>query len=313
MDRKFRYSLILIFLIQIISAQDKPIEIKLLGGGQQQNQPKVAREAYGWNTGAQFNYLFSDHWAANFRFTFDYMKLFEDSVLLEWDWPYWEDRYIDWLLTGASPEEVDSINRLKEYWRPDSSYHGIFNPHQWVQELSFSMGLQYRQNITDKFMVYFQSGLGFNLYERRLKMVENWMKEFNWEWDLNKIADSTYSEDEIWKYHTFMDMHEKNPDKFDVNYNNDSSQVSLTYQYYRDITHFAPSKRGTRFFVTPNLGLRYSLTKSLDLDLSYYGVWYLKGGIITSLEDFLSIRDNSVKWFPFETKSMLTLGITFRY
>ena len=313
MHNKIRCFLILIFLFQLNFAQDKPLEIKLIAGGQQQNKVKVASQAYGWNTGVQFNYLFSENWVANFRFTFDYMKLEEDSVLLEWDWPYWEDRYIDWLLTGASQEEVDSINRVKEYWRPDSSYHGVFNPHQWVQELSFSLGLQYRHNITDNLMFYVQSGLGFNLYERRLKMVEDWMKEFNWQWDLGKIEDSTYSDEEIWKYEQFMDLHEKNPAKYKVSYSGDSSQVSLTYNYYRDVTHFAPSKRGTRFFVTPNLGLKYSLTESLDLDLSYYGVWYLKGGVITDLEDLFSISENSTKWFPFETKSMITLGITFRY
>ena len=313
MHKRLKYFLILIVFFQLASAQNKPIELKLFAGGQQQNKIKVASEAYGWNAGTQFNYLFNENWAASFRFTFDYMHLEEDSVLLEWDWPYWEDRYIDWLLTGASPEEVDSINRIKEYWRPDSSYHGVFKPQQWVQELSFSLGLQYRHNISDNFMVYFQSGLGFNLYERRLKMVEDWMKEFNWQWDRQKISDSTYSDEEIWKYNQFMDLHEKNPDKYKLSYSGDSSQVSMTYNYYRDVTHFAPSKRGTRFFVTPNIGLRYSLTESLDLDLSYYGIWYLKGGIISDVEDLFSISESSTKWFPFETKSMITLGITFRY
>jgi len=241
------------------------------------------------------------------------MKLEEDSVLLEWNWPYWDDRYIDWMLTGASPEEVDSINRIKEYWRPDSSYHGVFNPHQWVQELSFSLGLQYRYNFTDKLMGYVQTNLGFNLYERRLKMVENWTKTFNWEWDLEKIADSSYSEDEVWKYEQFMDLHNKDPKTYRLSYSDDSTMAHLTYDYQRDVTHFAPSKRGTRLFVAPNIGLRYSITNSLDLDLSYYGVWYLKGGIITDVEDIFKIDNESIKWFPFETKSMITLGITFRY
>ncbi len=308
-----RYVLLNLLITAVIFAQGKPIEIKLLAGSQQQNKAKVAREAYGWNTGAQLNYLLSDNWATSFRFSFDYMHLKEDSVLLEWNWPYWEQRYIDWLLTGADQTEVDSINRAKEYWRPDSSYHGVFNPYQWVQELSFSFGLQYRYHLTDRFMLYAQSGIGFNLYERRLKMVENWMKEFNWQWDLQKVADSTYSDEEIWKYHTFMKLHDKNPDTYRTAYNEDSTQVSLTYKYYRDVTHFAPSKRGTRLFVTPNIGCRFRLTETLDLDLSYHGVWYLKGGVITQLEDLFRIRDNSIKWFPFETKSMLTLGLTVRY
>ncbi len=313
MHRFMKYLLTTIALLTLIKAQDRPIEIKLLAGGQQQNEAKVASQGYGWNTGAQFNYLVNDNWAANFRFTFDYMKLEEDSVLLEWNWPYWDDRYIDWMLTGASPEEVDSINRIKEYWRPDSSYHGVFNPHQWVQELSFSLGLQYRYNFTDKLMGYVQTNLGFNLYERRLKMVENWTKTFNWEWDLEKIADSSYSEDEIWKYEQFMDLHNEDPKTYRLSYSDDSTMAHLTYDYQRDVTHFAPSKRGTRLFVAPNIGLRYSITNSLDLDLSYYGVWYLKGGIITDVEDIFKIDNESIKWFPFETKSMITLGITFRY
>ncbi len=310
-------ALILLLQQSLLNARDLPLEIKLLMSGQQQNAAKVAADAKGWATGAELDWLHGNHWSTNLRISFDYMTMQEDSVLLEWDWPYWDERYIDWMLTGASRQEVDSISTVKEYWRPDSSYHGIFRPQQWVQELKFSLGVKYRQPLSERLSLYGELGFGFSRYERRLKMVEDWWKTFIWEWDSTKIASGDYSELEINNYQTFRELHQNDPDTYQLTEIYDADGTELTYrfryEYYTRVTHFAPSKRGTVFFWTPVLGLRYQLTEIVDLDLSYQGVWYLDGSVAEKFEEVFHVKNGSHEFFPFKSKSMLTLGLTFRY
>ncbi len=310
-------SLILLLLITLGYADDKPIEIKLFSGMQQQNKSDITSSGSGWLTGGEIGYKFTDRLSANLRVNFDYMSLEEDSVLLEWDWPYWDERYIDWMLTGATQEEVDSISILGEYWRSDSSYHGVFNDHQWIQELSFSLNLKYKQPITEKLSFFGTMGIGFNLYERRLKMVEDWWKTFTWSWDSTGIAQESYSAEELEKYYKMKALHDHDPGEYELNrhFNDDSTDVTyqFIYDYYTKVTHFAPSKKGTLFFLTPEIGLSYELTSWVDLELAYQGVWYFTGESVEGMENMVNIDSNSRKWFPFETKSMLTLGLTFKY
>ena len=298
-------------------ARELPVEVKLLMYGQQQMEPKVAVSGMGWATGGQFSFLHGKRFATNLRITFDHMTLEEDSVLLEWDWPYWDERYIDWMLTGASQEEVDSISTLGEYWRPDSSYHGVFNPYQWVQEVKASIGFQYRQPLTQKLSLYGEVGLGFSRYKRRLKMVEDWWKTFVWEWDSSMVANSEYSDMELSNYETFRNLHDEDPETYQFSriYSEDGNEVTYhyEYEYYTRVTHFAPNKKGVRFFVTPVVGLRYRLTRTLDVDLAYHGVWYLEGDFIDTVNDWFCISDISITDFPLKSKHMLSLGLTFKY
>jgi len=312
------FSVILCILYSCLTlAQTSPIELKLLFGGQMQTASSVTSNGSGWLTGGQLGYKFNDHFAANFRVTFDRMDLKEDSVLLEWDWAYWDQRYIDWMLTGAIKEEVDSISTILEYWHPDSTYHGMFNPYQWTQELRFSMGFEYRQPLNEKLLLYGELGLGFNQYERRLKMVEDWWKVFTWEWDSTKIAAGGYSDLDLENYETFMDLHENDPDVYQLDriFNGDSTEVTyhFEYDYYARVTHFAPDKVGIRLFITPVVGLRYKLSRSVDFDIAYHGVWYLNGEIVERVEDLFRIDKDSRKWFPFDSKSAITIVLTFKY
>ncbi len=309
--------LALIILLTFGIAQDSPIEIKLFSGVQQQLESNITSDGSGWLAGGQIGYRFTDRLSANFRVNFDYMTLEEDSVLLEWDWPYWDERYIDWMLTGATQEEVDSISTLGEYWRNDSSYHGVFNDHQWVQELSFSLNMKYKQPITEKFSIFGTMGFGFNLYERRLKMVEDWWKTFTWDWDSTGIAQESYSADELEKYQKMLELHQEDPEEYEMEriFNDDSTDVTykFIYDYYTKVTHFAPSKKGTIFFLTPEIGLSYAIASWVDLELAYQGVWYFTGDSIEGVENLFNVKSNSRKWFPFESKNMVTLGLTFKY
>lgn len=294
--------ILLISVVTVASAQFKPIEIKLFTGLQQQNSSNKISEGNGWITGGEIGYRFTEKFSTNFRVNFDYMTLKEDSVLLEWDWPYWDERYIDWMLTGASKEEVDSISTIKEYWRSDSSYHGIFNDHQWMQQLSFGLNLKYKQPITEKFSIFGTFGFGFNLYERRLKMVEDWWKTFSWSWDSTAIANGTLSNDEMEKYLTMKELHDSDPEEYDLQYilNDDSTDVTykFIYDYYSKVTHFAPSKRGTVFFLTPEFGVSYSISSWVDLEMAYQGVWYFTGESIEGMENLFNIKKDSRRWFP---------------
>ncbi|MBN2279334.1 MAG: hypothetical protein JXQ65_02015 [Candidatus Marinimicrobia bacterium] len=307
--------LVMISIVMFLSAQDKPIEIKIFTGLQNQMSSNITSERKGWLSGGEIGYKWTDKLSTNLRVGFEYMTLEEDTVLLEWNWAYWDQRYIDWMLTGATQEEVDSISTIKEYWRSDSSYHGIFNPHQWVQELSFSLNMKYKQPITEKFSLFGSFGMGFNLYERRLKMVEDWWKTFSWQWDSTGIAEGSYEGIDLDNYYTLKELHEENPDDYEFIKIVDGEKVTYKYiyDYYTRVTHFAPDRYGTVFFMTPELGISYAIADWVDLEASYRGQWYFTGESIEGVENLFNVRKNSRKWFPFESKSMVTIGLTFKY
>jgi hypothetical protein len=296
-------------------AQDlSPYTVKLFGGYQQQNTEKLASEARGFLVGMQVNRDLVNRLDWNIRLGYDYSYLDEDTVLLEWEWDYWE-QYIDWMLMGATQLEIDSMSIYKEYWRTDSSYHGVFNPQQTLGEVMISSGLEFDLPVMEKVSLYGGVNLGANIYKRRIKMVEDWTKNFTFNFDSTKLANDLMDEYAQERFDIFMDLHEDNPETYPLtyDYNSDSSNVIYRFRYAYDIqiTHFSPAKTGSRFFASPFLGCRVTLNKTVDLDLGYYGIFYLKN--VEKLEDLFRFASQSERWFPYESKSTFVLSLTFNY
>ncbi len=296
-------------------AQDlSPYKVKLFGGLQQQNTEKLASEARGFLMGLQINRELVNHLDWNVRIGYDYSYLDEDTVLLEWEWDYWE-QYIDWMLMGATRLEIDSMSIYKEYWRTDSSYHGAFNPRQTLGEVMLSSGLEFNMPVLKNVALYGGVNLGANIYKRRIKMVEDWTKKFTFSFDSTKLANDLMDEYAQERFELFMDLHENDPQTYPLNYdyNSDSSNVVYRFRYAYDIqiTHFSPAKTGSRFFASPFLGCRVALNKTVDLDLGYYGIFYLEN--VEKLEDLFRFASQSERWFPYESKSSFVLSLTFNY
>ncbi|MBN2780642.1 MAG: hypothetical protein JXR21_01615 [Candidatus Marinimicrobia bacterium] len=290
----------LVLLSVTIALAVPPVKLSLSLGAQAQNAPYRAAEGRGGAVEGKLAYPLTDKTNIAFHVSFDHMVLQEDTVILEWDWPYWDERYIDWLLTGASAQEVDSISRVLEYWRPDSSYHGVFKPRQWMNELRLTLSADIKFPINGSWSIFGNIGGGVSIYQRRLKVVEDWTKVFTWEWDSGDVAGDLLTGDDLENYLIMMDLHDSDP----LTYRLDtlSSVYRLTYDYHATITHFAPDKNGLKFYLTPTLGFRYAIGNGIDLDLAYQGLFYLNiaGG---------SVRET----FPVRTKSLVWLGLTFNY
>ncbi|MDD3806731.1 MAG: hypothetical protein PHE86_01670 [Candidatus Marinimicrobia bacterium] len=310
-----RLFLVVVILNSVTYAQDlSPYKVKLFGGAQQQNTQKLASEARGFLVGMQVNREMNRYLDFNFRIGYDYSYLEEDSVLLEWEWDYWE-QYIDWMLMGASQAEIDSMSIHKEYWRSDSSYHGIFNPNQTLGEVMLSPGLEFNVPLAKRTSLYGGLNIGANIYKRQIKMVEDWTKNFTFNFDSTKLANNLMDEYAQERFETFMYLHENNPDVYPLvyDYNDDSTNVVYRFHYAYDVsvTHFSPTKNGSRFFASPFLGLRVSLNKTVDLDFGYYGVFYLKN--VEKLEDLFRFASESERWFPYDSKSTFVVSLTFNY
>ncbi|HAE88210.1 TPA: hypothetical protein DCG86_09355 [Candidatus Marinimicrobia bacterium] len=305
----------LLILGSYTPAQDlSPYTVKLFGGYQQQNTEKLASDARGFLVGMQVNRDLVSRLDWNVRLGYDYSTLDEDTVLLEWEWDYWE-QYIDWMLMGATQLEIDSMSIYKEYWRTDSSYHGVFNPHQTLGEVMISTGLEFDLPVMKKVSLYGGVNLGANIYKRQIKMVEDWTKNFTFNFDSTKLANDLMDEYAQERFDIFMDLHEDNPNTYPLtyDYNSDSSNVIYRFRYAYDIqiTHFSPAKTGSRFFASPFLGCRVALNKTVDLDLGYYGIFYLKN--VEKLEDLFRFASQSERWFPYESKSTFVFSLTFNY
>lgn len=305
----------LLILGSYTPAQDlSPYTVKLFGGYQQQNTEKLASDARGFLVGMQVNRDLVSRLDWNVRLGYDYSTLDEDTVLLEWEWDYWE-QYIDWMLMGATQLEIDSMSIYKEYWRTDSSYHGVFNPHQTLGEVMISTGLEFDLPVMKKVSLYGGVNLGANIYKRQIKMVEDWTKNFTFNFDSTKLANDLMDEYAQERFDIFMDLHEDNPNTYPLtyDYNSDSSNVIYRFCYAYDIqiTHFSPAKTGSRFFASPFLGCRVALNKTVDLDLGYYGIFYLKN--VEKLEDMFRFASQSERWFPYESKSTFVFSLTFNY
>jgi len=284
-------------------AEDGPIKIKILTAGQMQNHNYRAEFGQGIGAGGQFNVRLTKNLDFTFKAGYDYMFMRQDSVVREWRWDYWRERYIDWLFMGAlSPTQIDSFSMVLEYVRFDSSFIGYFNPRQNLGELRFSVGLEGHLPISNRMTLYSDFNFGFNRYRRSLKMVENWTKRFHWYYDSTGVANGLYTEDEIRKL-----------DQFRHYMGADTNTYEFDYDLKVRVTHFAPAKVGNRFFVSPTVGLRIYLSPSVDLDLAYMGVFYLKRDLIESFEKLFNIPQRNYRWFPLDSKSMFLIGFTFKY
>ena len=165
------------------------------------------------------------------------------------------------------------INQELVYTSTDSIYSAVFDPTQKMNELRFSLGLTWEIPLGAGFTPYLGLSGGLDLYKRQLEMEEHWSKRF----DL------------------------------------DTLQAGLDYEYPLDVLHFAPPKKGQRLFVMPILGLRYTLSPSVDLDGTAHYIYYPGREAIEGVEKLFNISPDSEQWFPFKSKLLLTLGLTFKY
>lgn len=165
------------------------------------------------------------------------------------------------------------INQELVYTSTDSIYSAVFEPTQKMNELHFSLGLTWEIPLGAGFTPYLGLSGGLDLYKRQLEMEEHWIKRF----DL------------------------------------DTLRAGLDYEYPLDVLHFAPPKQGKRLFIMPTLGLRYTLSTSVDLDGTAHYVYYPGREAIAGLENLFNISSDSAQWFPFKSKLLLTLGLTFKY
>lgn len=297
--RSFKITLLVILFTAMCFAQ-APVKLSIRLGGQAQNASYRAETGYGWSVDSKFAYRLSDRLDLSFAVAYDHTMLKEDSVILEWDWAYWDERYIDWLLTGASKEEVDSISTVLEYWRPDSSYHGVFSPYQWLEEIRLTFSSDYQIPFNEKLSLFGSVGAGLSIYTRRLKVIEDWTKVFTWEWDSTDVASGFPGQEDYDNYMIFMGLYNEDPEAYHLDTLN--TIYKLTYDYAAQVTHFAPDKKGIKFYLTPSVGLRYNLTKEIDLECAYQGIFYL------------NVNDAITKeTFPIRSKSAIYLGLSFRY
>ncbi|MBN1153987.1 hypothetical protein JXB12_03620 [candidate division KSB1 bacterium] len=183
----------------------------------------------------------------------------------------WEwDYWEDTYIDFLPGTEPEIVNKTLNYTSTDSIYSAVFNPTQSLKELRLFTGLQYNQPITSKFVAYMGFDAGFSLFFRELKMEEQWTKRFK--------IDSLSTE------------------KFD-------------YEYNYDLLHFAPSKKGTTLFLSPFLGAKYDLSSSLDLDVGFHYVQYIKRKELAGLK----LSNAAEKWFPMQSKIQIVVGLTFKY
>jgi hypothetical protein len=75
------------------------------------------------------------------------------------------------------------------------------------------------------------------------------------------------------------------------------------YEFSYDLLHFAPPKKGMKFFIAPALGLRYGISRIFDLDLSFRFFGYT---------DLLDDR-NKENTFPLYSKYQFSTGIIIKY
>lgn len=301
------------FLLQrpaALFSQEKPYSIDLFSSMQTMGESDRISSGDGWGFGGRMSRDLTKKIDLHLDLSYDHMKLQQDTVLLEWDWDYWDERYIDFLLTGASPEEVDSISRALaiDYQNASATLH----PRQWMQEVKLAGGIGFSQPFGRSFILNISLDAGVSIFERRLKMQEFWTKEYSWKWSTAAYADNALEIDEKERYEYFLQLLEEKPDiyrsEFDT-LNNVEYQV-----FYRDIdtriSHLAPAKNGSKVFIMPDVSLKWRISEFTDLRLSWRTSYYRDAGKIGEL---LAFSSNSDKWFPYKTKNQFTLGLNFRY
>lgn len=75
------------------------------------------------------------------------------------------------------------------------------------------------------------------------------------------------------------------------------------YEYSYELLHFAPAKRGMKFFVAPAVGIRYELSRVVDLDLAFRFLGY------TGTLDAGKLRES----FPLYSKYQIRAGVVIKY
>gem|GEM_PF-587223 len=293
-----------------VLSQVKPYTLDLFTGIQTMGTSDRISSGAGWTTGGSMTRRVGGGIELFLDLAYDRMQLQQDTVLVEWDWAYWNERYIDFLLTGASAEEVDSINRALtvSFANAEATLH----PSQWLNELRISGGISYTRTLPWNLSLSAAVSGGASLYERRLKMVENWNKEYSWRWSTAAYASGSLEGDEEARYEEFLRLLEEKPDVYRSEMdtvNNVEYQVFYTDIDYR-ISHLAPSRRGTRFYAAPALNLDWSVSRAVDLSLGWKALYYVDSPF---LEDLVKASASSAHWFPYSSKQQFLLTLTFKY
>ena len=245
--------------------------MRLFGTGMQQLSEYRVSQAPGFGLGGELGRDFGKHWTLTAQVAYDQQRLTQDSVLSEWNWAYWEDTYIEWLPGG----DYEVINQTLSYMSGDSIYHATFNPDQSLSEVRLSLGFEYHTNRSARLNYFGGLNAGVSIYDRGLKMVEDWTKVF--ELDPDTTALDTFS--------------------------------GLDYDFQYTLTHFAPAKKGLKPFIAPRLGIRTSLGEKYDLEIGWVGIFYLSH--IAALEAW--IPEVNHKNFPIQSKHQLWLAFRFKY
>ncbi|MBN2354820.1 hypothetical protein JXO59_01835 [candidate division KSB1 bacterium] len=170
--------------------------------------------------------------------------------------------------------DVAEVNRTLTYTSTDSIYSCVFDPAQKMKDLRLAIGFLGELPLHKKLVNYAGAAFGVSLFQRELHMTEHWTKRFK----LDTLS----------------------TEKFD-------------YEYQYDLLHFAPPKKGQRFFGRFSCGLRYYLTDALDLDCGLHYIYYLQREDVKGLEKLFNISSNDQKYYPIHSKALITLGITFKY
>jgi len=107
---------------------------------------------------------------------YDYTYLFQDDVLEEWNWDYWEKTYIEFL-PGLTVEEANST--LQYNAETDTTqFSAVFIPTQRLKELKISLEAGYHLSLSERFTATFGLEFGASLFYRELRMEEKWIKRF---------------------------------------------------------------------------------------------------------------------------------------
>ena len=150
----------------------------------------------------------------------------------------------------------------------------VFEPTQRLKELRLSLGGAYDIELSETFSASLEFEFGASLYDRELRMTEHWTRRYQLEGETGD---------------------------------------TVRYNYSYDLLHFAPSHKGTRFFLAPGAVLTYTVSEDIDFVAGLKYVQYLNRNDIKWLEDFFNIYEDSQQYFPLNTKLMINFGVRFRY
>jgi hypothetical protein len=130
----------------------------------------------GFGVSGMFRYKLSDHLNVLFDLGYDYTYLYQDDVLDEWEWRYWEDTYIEFI-PGLT---VEDVNRTLRYNAESDTtqFSAIFIPTQRLRELKISVGGGFRLQIMERLSMNIDIKFGASLFSRELRMDEKWIKRF---------------------------------------------------------------------------------------------------------------------------------------